>query len=296
MTADPARTYRKPFGCLHHRGIRDEIARLDAQADCQRIVHLLACYEFPFDLQRSLELALFHTYGSVRVSRLLARTGEFTRRGQKRYDDTRILITHFLESGWTEGPGRRALERMNAIHGHFAIDNDDFLFVLATFVNFPIDWMRDYGWRPFTPHEARAWFAFFQEIGRRMGLRGIPETKGDLDRFVEDYERRHLVYAPANREIADATIRVMENWLPRGFRRLVRPAVCALIGDRLLGAFGYSRPPRWFCTAVTSTLKLRRLPKRVIQLERYPTLIATARNRTYPGNRYAIEDIGPFAR
>ena len=89
MTAAFPAVYRKRFLLLRNPAIRAEIASLDADLDCQRIVHLLACYEFPFDITRSLELALFHTYGSVSVSRLLDRTGEFCKFGQKRYDDTR---------------------------------------------------------------------------------------------------------------------------------------------------------------------------------------------------------------
>src|SRR5665647_257440 len=117
---------RKRFGILRSRSVRREIAALDPVADCQRIVRLLACYEFPFDITRCLELALFHTYGSVAVSRLLDRTGEFRKAGQKRYDDTRLLIAHFLEDGYDGAFGKPALERMNAIHARFAIPNDDF--------------------------------------------------------------------------------------------------------------------------------------------------------------------------
>ena len=100
-----APVHRRPFGRAHAASVRREIEALDAQRDCQRIVHLLVAYEFPFDLLRSTEMALFHTYGSRSVSRLLDRTGEFAACGQKRYDDTRLLIAQFIESGWTTRPG-----------------------------------------------------------------------------------------------------------------------------------------------------------------------------------------------
>ena len=84
MTTFPPAVYRKRWGLLRNPAIRAEIATLDAERDCQRIAHLLACYEFPFDITRCLELALFHTYGSIPVSRLLDATGEFRKFGQKR--------------------------------------------------------------------------------------------------------------------------------------------------------------------------------------------------------------------
>ena len=102
----------RPFGFAHAPAVRREIAALDARADCQRIVHLLATCEFPEDLLRSMELALFHTYGSRSVARLLDRTGEFRCRGQKRYDDTRLLIGQFIESGWDGEAGRRAIAQI----------------------------------------------------------------------------------------------------------------------------------------------------------------------------------------
>jgi hypothetical protein len=63
----PGPVYRRPWKIFHAPQIRQEISQLDAQADCQRIVYLLTCYEFPFDITRSLELALFHTFGSRSV-------------------------------------------------------------------------------------------------------------------------------------------------------------------------------------------------------------------------------------
>ena len=48
-----------------------EILTLDPERDAQRIVHLDTVYEFPFDTTRSLEFALFRTFASPAVSRLL---------------------------------------------------------------------------------------------------------------------------------------------------------------------------------------------------------------------------------
>ncbi|HEX7638107.1 MAG TPA: oxygenase MpaB family protein, partial [Burkholderiaceae bacterium] len=174
----------RPFGFAHAPAVRREIAALDARADCQRIVHLLATCEFPEDLLRSMELALFHTYGSRSVARLLDRTGEFRCRGQKRYDDTRLLIGQFIESGWDGEAGRRAIAQMNHVHAHFRIPNDDYLFVLWTLVDFPLRWTDAHGWRAFTAHERAAWFHFWRGVGERMGLRELPPTPEAFDAFA----------------------------------------------------------------------------------------------------------------
>jgi hypothetical protein len=74
------------------RTIVDEILRLDPQRDHQRIVLLTTAYEFPYDIARALELALFRTFAVPSISSLLDRTGEFRQRPQKRYDDTAIIL------------------------------------------------------------------------------------------------------------------------------------------------------------------------------------------------------------
>ncbi|MFN0173942.1 MAG: hypothetical protein ACKVU0_04770 [Saprospiraceae bacterium] len=160
--------YKKIFGIFRNPAVFKEMEALDPHKDHQRMVHLGLCYEFPFDMVRANELALFATYASVSISSLLDRTGEFSKHGQKRYDDTRFLITKFAEDGY-DGPfGQRAIAQMNKIHGNFRIPNEDFIFVLSTLIFYPMDWMEKYGWRRMLDKEKQALFLFYS------ALRGVP--------------------------------------------------------------------------------------------------------------------------
>ena len=60
----------------------------------------LATVVFPWDIERSLELALYRTYAIPSISALLAQTGEFTHRPRKRYDDTELLLSEVMENGF----------------------------------------------------------------------------------------------------------------------------------------------------------------------------------------------------
>src|SRR5947209_11215899 len=115
---------------MPRRTILAEIRQLDPRRDDQRIVFLSTCYEFPFDTTRALELALFRTFCVPSIGGLLDRTGEFTERTQKRYDDTDLLISEVMENGYSGERGARAIERINELHGRFQISNRDFLYVL----------------------------------------------------------------------------------------------------------------------------------------------------------------------
>jgi len=293
MTAALPIVHKKRLCLFRNPAVYEEIHSLNAEHDCQRIVHLLACHEFAFDITRCLELALFHTYGSTSISRLLDKTSEFQRVGQKRYDDTRLLISHFLEEGYDSPYGQRAIAQMNSTHGHFAIPNDDFLFVLSTFISYPFNWLDHFGYRPMSAHEKKAWFTFFRHVGIRMNIQNIPETWEAYQAWVDTYENTYLVYTESNRNVANATVGIFKAWFPKPLDRLVEPAVRVLISDKLRQAFGYKAPSPSFAALIHAALSIRKRLKRSIHIERQPKLIANTRNRTYPGNAYTIEGIAP---
>src|SRR5258708_5324107 len=77
--------------------------------------------EFPWDYNQSLSFALFRTYAVPSIGRLLAETGEFAERVQKRYDDTSLILDAIVEHGLTSTQGRGAVRRMNQMHGAYPI-------------------------------------------------------------------------------------------------------------------------------------------------------------------------------
>jgi hypothetical protein len=272
--------------------VLDEISRLDPVRDHQRIVFLSTRVDFPFDTTRALELALFRTFGVPSIAALLHRTGEFERRAQKRYDDTDILVSELMEHGYDSERGRAALGRMNEIHGRFAIANEDFLYVLSTFVFEPIRFNRRFGWRKMSGIEQLALFHFWRAVGLRMGIRDLPERYADFERFSTDYEARHYRLTPASRAVGAATRDLFARWFPFPLRPLVRQAIYALLDEPTRKAFGFPEPNRFIARAVVGALRaraalLRRAPRR-----REPSLRTTMKHRTYP-HGYDIDTLGP---
>ena len=80
------------------------IEALDPETQFWRIYRLHALQEFPWDVTRALELALYRTYAVPSIGELLDRTGEFRERTQKRYDDTALLLGEVLEHGFDAPP------------------------------------------------------------------------------------------------------------------------------------------------------------------------------------------------
>ena len=272
--------------------IRDYIATLDAVSDCQEISYLLSCYEFPWDTTRSLEFALFRVFGIAKGTPLLAQTGEFVQRTQKRYDDTVLILSEILENGYDSPRGHAALVRMNKQHGRFQIPNDEFLYTLSTFIFEPVRWSDRYGWRQVTRHERLASFHFWVEIGRRMGIKDLPDDYDTFERFNRDFEKEHFRYSPDNEAVAVATRNLMLSWvLPKWLWKMGAPFVHALIDDPLLAAVGMKPAPVWLQKIVRGSVRLRGRFIRLLPPRRKARLLTRIKTPTYPEG-YLISDLG----
>lgn len=270
-----------------------EIRTLDPVKDHQRIIFLTTRVDFPFDTVRALEFALFRTFCVPSISGLLQRTGEFQRAAQKRYDDTDVIVSELMDHGYDSERGKRALRRMNELHGRFAIRNEDFVYVLSTFVFEPIRWIGKYGWRPLDEREKLGMFYFWREVGRRMNIKDIAESYEAFETYNVVYEREQYRPAGSNYAVGRATVEMFMSWLPSFLRPLGRPAMYALMEDRLIECFGFPRPSRTMRWFVDKTLKLRAGLLAVLPYRRRPVLRTALRQRTYPQG-YVIEDLGPI--
>jgi hypothetical protein len=278
---------------MHRSPWLREILTLDPERDAKRIVRIDTVYEFPFDITRSLEFALFRTFASPAISRLLDETQEFALRAQRRYDDTDLILSTIVESGYDSDEGRRAISRMNRLHRRFDIANEDFLYVLSTFVYEPIRWNERFGWRRFVEQERLAWFHYWREVGKRMAIKQIPPTFDELEQYNVEYERANFRLTESNARVARASRDMFLAWFPGLPRRLGAPAIAALMDDRLREAIGFPRPPRAMVRAVEGALRLRARALHLLPARRNPRLRTEIRHRTYPQG-YAIESLGPM--
>ena len=276
-----------------HR-IRDEIRSLDPVRDNQRICYLDSTFEFPFDMTRALEFALFRTFASERISSLLARTGEFTERPQKRYDDTDLIISEIYASGYESERGLAAIRRMNQQHGRFQIADEDMRYVLSTFVLEPIRWLDRFGWRPMDAEEKRAQFEFWRQVARRMNIQDIPESLEAMEAFNQAYEAAHFHFAPSNHRVAESVREMFIGWLlPWPLRFLGRPVVHALMDDRLLAACGFPPVSPTWRALVEAGVRLRARALRFFPPRRRPLLrTQLPRPKTYPDG-WELEKLGP---
>jgi ER-bound oxygenase mpaB/B'/Rubber oxygenase, catalytic domain len=269
------------------------IEALDPETQYWRIYWLHALQEFPWDLMRAGELALYRTYAVPSIGGLLDRTGEFRTRTQKRYDDTVLLLGEVLEHGLDSERGRRALRVINRAHARYPIDPDDARYTLATLLVVPMRWIDRYGWRRVTEHERRAAYLYYRELGRRMGVRDWPASFEEVCAFLDEYEARHFAYCEGGARTATATRELFVSWFPRAVAPLTRAGVVALLDPPLVQAFGYAPAPAWVRAGADLALRTRARIVRFLPPRRTPTRTLDAWTvRGYPDG-YVVEELGP---
>lgn len=273
---------------------RDRNEALDPETDYVEIVQNLSLYDFSWDLMQALGFALFRTYAVPSVGRLLYDTGAFTDTVQKRYDDTALLLEAPFVHGFESDEGKAAIRRINQMHKHYDISNDDFLYVLSTFVVVPKRWIDDYGWRCLSATELRATVNYYRTLGRHMGIKDIPETYDEFMHLMDDYERAHFAFDKGGRRVADSTLALMTTFYPRPLRKPVEVFSRALMDRPLLEAFGYAEPGPLVRRASIAAMKARARLLRHTPSTRRPTFVEDlARIRSYPGG-YLISELGTF--
>ncbi|MFH9419348.1 oxygenase MpaB family protein [Streptomyces sp. NPDC017529] len=272
-----------------------EIQRLDPERDFLRIHRITTTYEFPWDVARALELALYRTYAVPAIGRLLAETAELTDRTQKRYDDTALLLDTVMEHGFDAEEGRTAIRRINQMHRRYDIGNDDMRYVLCTFVVVPKRWLDLYGWRRLSEHEKHASAVYYRTLGRHMGITGIPQDFQEFERFLDDYEHEHFGWDEGGRRVSDATLGLMAGWYGP-LAPVVRGASMALLDDALLHAFRYERPKPAVRAVVQGALRLRAKSVRLLPPRRRPHYARqNPEIKGYP-NGYRVADLGTFPK
>ncbi|MFJ3922951.1 oxygenase MpaB family protein [Streptomyces sp. NPDC090022] len=234
-----------------------QILRLDPDKDFLAIYRLTATYEFPWDLARALELALYRTYAVPSIGRLLGDTAEFTDRTQKRYDDTALLLDAVVEHGFDSDTGRTAIRRINQMHRSYDISNEDMRYVLCTFVVIPKRWLDAYGWRPLSRHEQHACARYYETLGTYLGIQDVPGSYEEFESVLNAYEQEHFGWDEGGRKVADATLDLAVSWYPAPLAPLVRGGILALMDAPLLAALRYGRPSPAAVRMARGALRLR---------------------------------------
>jgi len=249
--------------------------------------------EFAWDYQRSMiDLVFMKGLAAPRIAGMIGGNRYMQARPQKRYDDTSIVMIELVKHGYSSARGEKMIARMNAIHSRFAIRQDDYAYVLTSFMFEPIRWNARFGWRRFTESEKHANHVFWREVGRRMHLTAIPESYEACEQLNEQYERDHLRRTTSSVRLAAVMFKLLRSWVPAVVRPLVRPGLSALVDDRVLACFDVPPAPRWLKWLVPALLRLRARALWAWPRRRKPAYYVDRPLRSYIDG-YTAAELGP---
>ena len=141
---------------------------------------------------------------------------------------------------------------------------DDFVYVLMTLLVLPLRWTERHGWRRLTELEKRAATDFYAELGRQMGLEGIPATFAEAERFLDEYEDRNMGPSPEGSMLLNATVAAFASRIPARLRRFT-PTILALMMDKtqVAVALGLKPAPAVLRVPFNAVLRFRSLKARL---------------------------------
>lgn len=279
--------------------------------DAYQIQNDLSELEFPFTFEKSLQFALFRTYGIPTISKLLVQTSQLSEESTatKRYADTALLLAEFLEYHPTSTRSIEAIGRMNYIHSRYQksgkILDNDLLYTLALFAGEPARWIDRYEWRKLEDFEKCAIGTFWKAIGDAMGI-GYENLRGgggggegwtdglqwleEISEWSAKYEKKYMVPDRNNHKTAEQTIAILLYSIPGFVKGEGRRIVSALMDDRLRTAMMLEKPSKFYFVLVSALFTVRKFVLRYLMLPRPQFLRVhnTTREPSQAGTYYVL--------
>ncbi|ORX65798.1 hypothetical protein K493DRAFT_309406 [Basidiobolus meristosporus CBS 931.73] len=170
-----------------------------------------------------------------------------------------------------------AIKKINFMHSHYRIKQDDYLYTVGIFTLDVIWWVNKYGWRPMTMIEANK------------------------------YERASMVYARANQVVTNSLIDVFVEPYPAFMHSFIRQALYGIMTARTRAAIGVQAPPSFPAKFFLSVIWLRSTFSKYFVLPRRTPLVKLAlrandkgvfvpRSESIRGfypDGYHVQDVGP---
>lgn len=182
-------------------------------------------------------------FAGTRMAGLVHGRGYAQAHPQRRYDDTSIMLFEMIKHGYDSAQGRACIERMNYIHGHFPISNEDFAYITASLILEPIYWNKRFGWRLMSDNENKAWLYFWLEISKRMNIQNLPKSLEEMETFKLEYETKLARNSQATKDIGRLFVDLVSSWFPLVPTPIVDILLRCLLDDSSLKAFEMKAPP-----------------------------------------------------
>lgn len=256
---------------------RRRLDAMDPETQAHEMYREFALVEFPQDLEIAFHLSYCRPLAVPRMAQLLEHTGHSQAQPRKRAMDTALFMFELIDHGPDHERGREVVRALNRMHHRWAIDEQDYRYVLSTFAVVPVRWIDQWAWRPTTGAERQAGVNFYAEVGRRMNIKDMPATYEGWAELFDAYEEEHFAPSPEGVALMRHVQSLIESELPAPLRRLGGSVTGALLDQRTRAALALPEPNPALTASITAALRVR----------------ATAERRTAPRPRARFNSGGP---
>jgi hypothetical protein len=199
---------------------------------------------FRLGARTGFNLVFYRTFAVPHITGLLGHTGQLEQQPLKRSMDTGVLMYELIDSGPDSPRGRTVIEMLNRMHRKWSIVNDDYRYVLATFIVVPTRWIDEFGWRRTTPEQRAATTEFYIEVGGHMGIRDLPQSYDEAATYLDAYESEHLGYSPAGAALTATLGVALAELFPRPLQGASGLLTRVMLNDDMCRALGLDPPSR----------------------------------------------------
>jgi len=198
-------------------------------------------------------LALIRMMGIAHLVTALYGHAQLVSQTQARLARTRQTLRDLICHGFDSDAGRAAMQRLRDVHRNVPADASDYRYVLATFFLEPLRWNAAHARVTLEAHETALLLAFWQRVGREMGMTDLPESLPQWQQLQRDYEARCMARTPEGERLARMCLRdVVKLTVPWGTRWAFRQGMLATMEPRVHKVLGLREANRWVAVLVGS--------------------------------------------
>ncbi len=211
----------------------------------------LVQHEFSAEIFAGFQLAFMRPFAVPHMADVLAASGSMKRDAERRAYRTGLMMYEVIDGRLTSPRARRVISQINRAHAGFTINDNDFAFVLDSFIVVPTRHIDRMGWRKTTGHERGATWRFYVRLSELMNIASPPTCfEHAVDRF-DAYESQHVQSSDTTLELGAQTLAVMKNRLPVAARRVAPTLFSAQLDDPPVAkALGLPKAPATLTTGI----------------------------------------------
>lgn len=241
--------------------------------DYELIYRRMVFNDFPWDLRVAGKVMIWHLFANPSTAAVVGSTDALVTRAP----ETSLTFGDLIEHGLDSPVGRATIRTVNRAHRGWPISLEDHRYALAALAVTPLRWLDRHGWRRPTAVERAAVVHFYADLGERIGVPGLPRGYAALAAYLAGCERDRIAYSAAGQLCSDRTLALARASVPAPLRRVVGPAIAAILPPRIRAATGVPEPGRAIRVAVAALLRARALVVPLLPPRRRATTPRTRR-------------------